>query len=157
VQATIGRQLEQISDKDDTDQAWWLDARSLVQRCCDEVGSWTVWSWLQAASQEPDGPLSKQAAATAEMLGWDLVCWSDKPRVRFPGLCTLTGHSNWVSSVAYSPDGKHIVSASGDKTVKIWDSTTGKEVSVLFCDRPIVCCCVECFDLRVWSMSRSAR
>ena len=34
--------------------------------------------------------------------------------------------------------GKHIVSGSYDKTVKIWDSTTGKEVSVLVCDRPIV-------------------
>ena len=57
--------------------------------------------------------------------------------------CTLTGHSDSVYSVAYSPDGKHIVSGSGDKTVKIWDSTTGKEVSVLVCHRPIVCCCVH--------------
>ena len=71
--------------------------------------------------------------------------------------CTLTGHSRAVYSVAYSPDGKHIVSGSDDKTVKVWDSQTGKEVSVLLCDRPIVCCCVECSDLRVWSMSRSAR
>ena len=38
--------------------------------------------------------------------------------------CTLTGHSNTVASVAYSPDGKHIISGS-------WDSTTGEEVSVL--------------------------
>ena len=45
--------------------------------------------------------------------------------------CTLRGHWGDVNSVAYSPDGKHIVSASGDKTVKIWDSTTGEEVSVL--------------------------
>ena len=44
-----------------------------------------------------------------------------------------------------------------DKTVRIWDSTSGKEVSVLVCHCPIVCCCVECSDLRVWSMSRSAR
>ena len=71
--------------------------------------------------------------------------------------CTLTGHSHIVASVAYSPDGKHIVSGSYDNTVKIWDSTTGKEVSVLVCDRPFICCCVECSDLRVWSMSRSAR
>ena len=46
--------------------------------------------------------------------------------------CTLTGHSDPVYLVAYSPDGKHIVTGSRDKTVKIWDSTTGKEVSVLF-------------------------
>jgi len=43
--------------------------------------------------------------------------------------CTLTGHSNYVTSVAYSPDGKHIVSGSGDRTVKIWDTAMGEEVS----------------------------
>ena len=50
--------------------------------------------------------------------------------------CPVTGHSNVVSSVAYSPDGKHIVSGSCDNTVKVWDSQTGKEVNVLFCHRP---------------------
>ena len=57
--------------------------------------------------------------------------------------CTLTGHLGEVTSVAYSPDGKHIVSGSADKTVKVWDSQTGKEVNVLFCHRPIVCSCVH--------------
>ena len=57
--------------------------------------------------------------------------------------CTLTGHSDYVTSVAYSPDGKHLVSGSSDKTVKVWDSQTGKEVSVLLCHRPIVCSCVH--------------
>ena len=99
VQSTIGRQLERKSDQVETDQAWWLDARSLVQRCNFRVGSWTVWSWLQAASQEPDGPLSRQAASTARVLGQHLVCWPDKPQVRFPGLCTLRGHSAAVNSV----------------------------------------------------------
>jgi len=30
--------------------------------------------------------------------------------------------------VAFSPDGKRIVSGSGDKTVKVWDADTGKEI-----------------------------
>ena len=34
-----------------------------------------------------------------------------------------------MMSVAYSPDGKHIVSGSNDGTVKVWDSQTGTEVS----------------------------
>jgi len=57
--------------------------------------------------------------------------------------CTLKGHSGSVLSAAYSPDGKHIVTGSADKTVKVWDSQTGKEVNVLFCHRPIVCCSVH--------------
>ena len=31
-------------------------------------------------------------------------------------------HSNYVMSVAFSPDGTKIVSGSGDQTIKVWDS-----------------------------------
>ena len=48
-------------------------------------------------------------------------------------MCTLRGLSGDVNSVAYSPDGKHIVSGSVDNTEKVWDSQTGKEVNVLDC------------------------
>ena len=33
-----------------------------------------------------------------------------------------SAHSNWVRSVAFSPDGKTIVSGSDDKTLKVWDA-----------------------------------
>jgi WD40 repeat protein len=33
-----------------------------------------------------------------------------------------------VTSVGFSPDGTHIVSGSWDKTIRIWDARTGKEV-----------------------------
>ena len=39
----------------------------------------------------------------------------------------LEGHTSYVTSVAYSPDGKHIVSGSLDKTVRVWDSNTGHQ------------------------------
>ena len=33
--------------------------------------------------------------------------------------------------MAYSPDGKRIVTGSEDKTVKVWDAETGQEVLTL--------------------------
>ena len=38
----------------------------------------------------------------------------------------IEGHSGWVDSVAVSPDGRRIVSGSGDKTIKVWNLATGK-------------------------------
>lgn len=46
-------------------------------------------------------------------------------------LKTLEGHSDAVSSVAYSPDGKYIISGSYDKTFKIWEASTGKCLKTL--------------------------
>ncbi|MDR1981110.1 MAG: hypothetical protein LBQ39_05755, partial [Tannerellaceae bacterium] len=37
----------------------------------------------------------------------------------------LRGHQYSVLSVAYSPDGRHIVSGSWDNTIKIWDAESG--------------------------------
>ncbi|KAH2954577.1 hypothetical protein KXV49_000475 [Aspergillus fumigatus] len=46
-------------------------------------------------------------------------------------LQTLEGHSSWVSSVAFSPDGQRIVSGSDDNTIKLWDAQTGSELRSL--------------------------
>jgi WD40 repeat protein len=37
---------------------------------------------------------------------------------------TLEGHSDWVSAIALTPNGKTVISGSNDKTIKIWELGT---------------------------------
>ena len=44
---------------------------------------------------------------------------------------TLEGHTEWVYSVSWSPDGKKLASGSWDNTVIIWDANTGAKLKTL--------------------------
>ena len=43
----------------------------------------------------------------------------------------LSGHTDWVRSVAYNPDGSRIVSGGQDRTVRVWDAESGQELQQL--------------------------
>ena len=45
----------------------------------------------------------------------------------------LKGHSRIVNSVVFSPDGRHVVSGSGDSTVCIWNVVTGESSAFADC------------------------
>jgi len=45
-----------------------------------------------------------------------------------------TGHTKQINALAFSPDGKYFVSASGDKTIKKWSVETGQEIQSIECD-----------------------
>ena len=47
-------------------------------------------------------------------------------------LFTYTGHTGPVFSVAWSPDGKRIVSGSWDETAQVWDATKGTTPSLTY-------------------------
>ncbi|MBW3542704.1 MAG: WD40 repeat domain-containing protein [Planctomycetes bacterium] len=46
-------------------------------------------------------------------------------------LATLDGHSDWVMSVAFSPDGATLAAGCNDGSVILWDVATGKQKRVL--------------------------
>src|SRR5258706_341485 len=46
----------------------------------------------------------------------------------FPFATLFEAHIGGVMSVAYSPDGRHIISGSYDHTIRIWDAKTGAAV-----------------------------
>ena len=55
-----------------------------------------------------------------------VVCGVDK--MWSPELIQLQGHDGSINSVAFSPDGSKIISGSDDKTIRIWDASTGIEM-----------------------------
>jgi serine/threonine protein kinase len=40
----------------------------------------------------------------------------------------LDGHTDWVKTVAFTPDGRYLLSGSWDQTVRLWEVASGKEV-----------------------------
>lgn len=43
---------------------------------------------------------------------------------------TLKGHTEAVYAISFSPDGKQVATGSFDKTVRLWDAASGKEVKI---------------------------
>lgn len=55
----------------------------------------------------------------------------------------LEGHTDEVSAVAVTPDGRRAVSGSYDNTVRVWDLVRGQCMAIFTCDAAVLCCAIE--------------
>ncbi|MEW6235875.1 MAG: protein kinase [Candidatus Omnitrophota bacterium] len=74
------------------------------------------------AAYSPDGKKIATGAINKTAKVWDAKTGKE--------LITLRGHSGPVASLAFSPDGRRIVTGGGmgDGTVKVWNANTGREL-----------------------------
>jgi len=67
------------------------------------------------------------------------LLWNTPPHLRnwewglllekcYADLLTLEGHEGAITSIDFSPDGERLLTASEDKTARIWDLKTGREI-----------------------------
>ncbi|HEX5837996.1 MAG TPA: hypothetical protein VFY26_09195 [Anaerolineales bacterium] len=75
----------------------------------------------------PDGKRLVVACEDGEM-GWASI-WDASTGEK---LIRLSGHTIQVRSAAFSPDGKHLATASADRTIKIWDASNGTELRTIY-------------------------
>jgi WD40 repeat protein len=85
----------------------------------------------QAANQPDDMAPAKSASAKLKrgLNGRPWLQWITKPQRLTARTLTLSGHSGAIYACKFSPDSRHILSASHDGTVRVWDSESGKEVT----------------------------
>ena len=77
--------------------------------------------YVRCVAFKPDNPNIVVSGSDDETIKtWDITSGSC--------LSTLSGHSHWVFSVAWSPDGTKLASGSRDETVRIWEAATGKQL-----------------------------
>ncbi|UNU23951.1 WD40 repeat domain-containing protein [Microcoleus vaginatus] len=86
--------------------------------------------------------------------------WHLRANLKRPGegcLRILTDPTGWVSAAAIAPNRKIAVSGSSDRTLKIWDLLSGKEIASFSGDAEFDCCAIAPDGVTVVAGARSGR
>lgn len=71
--------------------------------------------------------LNKKLNSARDLYKRPWLCMQSRPTQSQSLIRTFSGHTNFVNTCAFSPDGKKIVSGGSDRTVKVWETETGFE------------------------------
>jgi hypothetical protein len=112
----------------------WLSPSTAVPRSRYRTGSsradprhqpWTLADYWSGSRR---GSGSGDLAIMAPEDPGRLVIWDAETGAEH---LELKGHTFWITSVAFSPDGRHLASGSADRTIKIWELPSGRLVHTL--------------------------
>jgi len=103
----------------------WLAVAPRPTRRADDTVRGPVGAPAVAAVDPGRSPRSS-TPVVSEAVGPSLVITEKPLLVLEPG-----GHSSSVRSAVFTPDGKHVITGSHDKTIRVWDVSSGELIRVL--------------------------
>ncbi len=88
--------------------------------------------WGVSAAAFSEDPHGKYVAGTYWNIEAGIRIWETETgdlKWKFGGIIErlIGGHSDMITSIEFSPDGKYLVSGSEDKTIRVWDLKSSKE------------------------------
>lgn len=109
---------------DDRVRLWHIDYQNgsgslLAQLPVDDV-------LFRAVAMHPTERVIAAGCNSGAIYLWQQTCTGEWRALR-----TLLGHTYWVASLAFSPDGEWLVSGSYDRTLRLWHWRTGELLHVL--------------------------
>jgi len=84
------------------------------------------WVYYEQGNQEAIQKIQDSENRITDPQFMEALEKPDRPIRRF--IRKFKGHTGWVNSVCFSPDGRYILSGSADRIIRLWDTPTGRKI-----------------------------